>query len=91
MTEDTQPGHLEEPFVKTPAPKTIMLWVALACLVVVIVALGLASHRSGVPTVTPGVKTPSASQTALNTLSERLQALPMVHRKAATRQADASG
>jgi len=91
MTQDIQPGHLEEPTGKAPAPRTIMLWVALACVVVVIVALGLASHRPGVPTVTPGVKTPSASQTALNTLGDRLQALSIVHRKAATRQADARG
>ena len=68
-----------------------MLWVALACVVVVIIALGLASHKSGGPTVTPGVKTPSTSQTALNTLGDRLQALPIAHRRASTRQADARG
>jgi len=91
MTQDIQQGHVERPTRKAPGPRTIMLWVALACVVVVIVALGLASHRAGVPTVTPGRQIPSASQTALNTLSDRLQALPIVHRKAATRHADARG
>ncbi len=90
MTHDV-PQELDPTVAKTPAPRTLLLWVALACVVVVIVALGLASHKSGVPTVTPGRKTPSAGQTALNTLSERLQWLPMAHRKAWTRQADASG
>jgi len=91
MTQDVPQEQLEPLAAKAPAPRTIMLWVALACLVVLIIALGLASHRSGVPTVTPGAKTPSAGQTALNTLNDRLQALPVVHRKASTRQADARG
>jgi hypothetical protein len=92
MTQESQQGHVEEPAGHTPAPRTIMLWVALVCVVVVIVSLGLASHKAGVPTVTPGKKFPSASETALNTLNGRLQALPIIaHRKASTRQADAKG
>ena len=91
MTEDIQQGHVETPGGRAPAPRTIMLWVVLGCVVVAIVALGLASHKSGVPTVTPGRKTPSVGETALNNLSDRLQALPIAHRKAATRQADARG
>jgi hypothetical protein len=91
MTEDIQQGHVEHPAGKSPAPRTIMLWVALACVVVTIVALGLASHKPGVPTVTLGRKTPSAGQTALNNLSDKLQTLPIAHRKHSTRQADASG
>jgi len=91
MTQDIQQGPVEHPAGKPPAPRTILLWVALVGVVVVIVALGLASHKSGVPTVTPGRKTPSASQTALNNISDRLQTLPIAHRKASTRQADANG
>jgi len=91
MTQDTHHGHVEPPVGHRPAPRTILLWVGLASMVVLIVALGLASHRPGVPTVTPGRKAPSVSETALNTLSDTLQALPIAHPRAATRQADAKG
>jgi len=91
MTQDTHEGHVEEPAGHTPKPRTILLWVALAAVVVVIVALGLASHRPGVPTVTPGQKTPTATQTALNNISGKLQALPIAQPKASTRQAEAKG
>jgi len=91
MTQDIQQAHVEEPAGHAPRPRTILLWVGLAAVVVVIVALGLASHRPGVPTVTPGQKSPTATQTALNNLSDKLQALPIAHPKAATRQADAKG
>ena len=72
MTQDTHEGHAELPQGRAPRPRTILLWAVLATAVMLIVALGLASHRPGVPTVTPGQKTPSASQTALNTLHDRL-------------------
>ena len=91
MTQDIEQGHIDEPAGRIPAPRTLMLWVVLACALVLVVALGLASHKTGVPTVTPGKKIPTASQTALNTLSDRLQALAIPHLKAATRQADAKG
>jgi hypothetical protein len=90
MTEDLHPdtaGHVAAP----PSPRTIAIWAGLVMAVLILIALGLASHKSGVPTVAPGQKAAPATQTALNNIADRLQALPVAHAKAATRQADAKG
>ncbi len=90
MTDDLQPdtaGHVAAP----PSPRTIAIWAGLVMAVLILIALGLASHKSGVPTVAPGQKATPASQTALNNIAERLQALSSAHPKALTRQADARG
>jgi len=91
MTQDTQQGHVEAPVGRMPSPRTLMLWALLIAAVLLLVAFGLASHRPGVPTVSPGHKVPTASQTALNNIGSNLQALPIAHSKASTRQADAKG
>ncbi len=91
MAQNIPQVQLDQTGGHMPAPRTLLLWVALAAVVVVIVAMGLASHRPGVPTVTPGKIAPSATQTALNSLTDGLQGLVIAHRKASSRQADANG
>jgi len=91
MTQDIQQGHVEPMVGRIPSPGTLMLWALLVAAVLLLVAFGLASHRPGVPTVTPGHTAPTASQTAFNNIGANLQALPVTHPKAFTRQADAKG
>ncbi len=91
MTQDIQQGHIEPPAARMPTLRSLLLWAALGVAVLLLVAFGLASHRPGVPTVTPGHKVPTASETALNNIGSNLQALPIAHPKASTRQADAKG
>ena len=91
MTQDIQQGHVEPAVGRMPTPRSLALWAALVLAVLAVVALGLASHKPGVPTVTPGRKLPSASETALNNIGSNIQALPLAHSKAFTRQADAKG
>ena len=90
MTEDLHPGPAGH-VVAPPSPRTIAIWVGLVMAVLILIALGLASHRSGVPTVAPGQKAAPAARTAFNTIADRLQALPIAHMRAFTRQADAKG
>jgi len=91
MTQDIQQGHVEPMVGRIPSPRTLMLWALLIAAVLLLVAFALASHRPGVPTVSPGHKVPTASQTALNNIGSNLQALPIAHPRASTRQADAKG
>jgi len=90
MTEDVHHDPADHAVVR-PSPRTIGIWAGLVMAVLILIALGLASHKSGVPTVSPGQKAAPAAQTALNNLADRLQSLPIAHAKAATRQADARG
>ena len=91
MTQDLHNDPVVDHPVGPPSPRTIAIWAGLVMAVLILIALGLASHRSGVPTVDPGQKAAPPMRAALNNIADRFQTLPIAHARAATLQADARG